>query len=871
MNIKEILSGVHTWANNRFVSKKENSPEDSMAYGIEWTSGASSCTRVGNLSMHIDLPVQSTMRGCVVNNKKVVYWLDPSDWTKKEDGTSSRLDGTDGDVCVYIDTFYGKSWDSYPKTSKKRVMISRTQIDSTWTKIPAMFISAYRSVLDREELRFRSIVNTSVRYRGGNNNSSYDTYLSTDPCRTQLGKPATVITRANARKYAARNNNYLLDYNTYKWIFYWLPAIEFCTFNMQAAVNNTPTSEGYKKGALGPGLTTLSNWDKYNGYYPIGPVGCTNSLANGSGEVSLSIPAFVVDGTTYNAQTVKANRYRGLECPFGDIWYNLDGVIVDANHSDNDIVYTCQNPEFYSEEITNNFKKQGLSIHTNGTVGEFNLGNTGDILASSVSGAKSDYHYVGDINTTLRTLLAGGNAVNGGPAGPGYLYSYDGVSYSNASIGFRTIQFAEELSENRETLEDKYLSKSDAEWLLAYGVEWDITQSTPNCTRIGNPLLHQTLPIQSQMKGCIEKNNKVVYWLYPSNWAYKEDGTTASVLDGTDGDVRVHIPKFYGRSWEDENKRRVMISLTRIDSTWVEIPELFIDAYHTVLDRTNLKLHSIVNTAEQYRGGNNSDSYDSEEAAKSLLGKPVTSLPRSTMRTYARNSNVELLNYEIYKWIFLWLPVIEYSTFNLQQAVNNTLTSARYHQGGLGNGMTTWSSSNWSSYNIYNPIVPCGYTNSLGNFSGEVAITANSNTYYANRYRGLESPFGDIWTNLDGIIIDANHSDNDLVYVCDNPIDYADSITDNYYYTGKKVHADGYVKEFFLGQDADIFAQSVGGSTTTYKCDYHYAGSVDTSLRTLLAGGVANRGGYAGPGFLDLSTGVSYSGANVGFRSIKRI
>ena len=130
---------------------------------------------------------------------------------------------------------------------------------------------------------------------------------------------------------------------------------------------------------------------------------------------------------------------------------------MDANHSDNDIVYTCQNPEFYSEEITNNFKKQGLSIHTNGTVGEFNLGNTGDILASSVSGAKSDYHYVGDINTTLRTLRAGGSANSGGHAGPGCLSSYYGVSYSDAGVGFRTIQFAEELSEGLKALDPENL------------------------------------------------------------------------------------------------------------------------------------------------------------------------------------------------------------------------------------------------------------------------------------------------------------------------------------------------------------------------------------------------------------------------------
>lgn len=70
-----------------------------------------------------------------------------------------------------------------------------------------------------------------------------------------------------------------------------MPAIEFCTFNMQAAVNSNLTPEGYRQGGLGPGLTTFGNWPYYNNYNPVGPCGSTNSLGNGSGEVSLSIPA----------------------------------------------------------------------------------------------------------------------------------------------------------------------------------------------------------------------------------------------------------------------------------------------------------------------------------------------------------------------------------------------------------------------------------------------------------------------------------------------------------------------------------------------------------------------------------------------------
>lgn len=133
---------------------------------------------------------------------------------------------------------------------------------------------------------------------------------------------------------------------------------------------------------------------------------------------------------------------------------------------------------------------------------------------------------------------------------------------------------------------------------------------------------------------------------------------------------------------------------------------------------------------------------------RSLLGKPATNFSRANARIYASNTGSELLGYNIYKWVFLWLPVIEYANFDLQTAINNNLTAEGYHQGGLGNGATTFSP--WGAYNGYNPIIPCGLTNSLGNFSGQVGIdysafdSYSAGTVYANRYRGLECPFGDV-------------------------------------------------------------------------------------------------------------------------------
>jgi hypothetical protein len=85
---------------------------------------------------------------------------------------------------------------------------------------------------------------------------------------------------------------------------------------------------------------------------------------------------------------------------------------------------------------------------------------------------------------------------------------------------------------------------------------------------------------------------------------------------------------------------------------------------------------------------------------------------------------------------------------------------------------------------------------------------------------------------------------------------------------GHEIHQDGYTKEFDLGEAAHIIPESVGGDTTKYKCDYHWTGSKDTSLRTLIVGGSASDGTYAGLGFFNSNNGVSRSNATIGFRSV---
>lgn len=445
----------------------------------------------------------------------------------------------------------------------------------------------------------------------------------------------------------------------------------------------------------------------------------------------------------------------------------------------------------------------------------------------------------------------------------------------------------QQLQEEQTNLQNEIESMVVNEDVYSYGVEWDVTVADPALTRIGNPLLHKQLPIQSSFRGCVAEGPIIKYWLNPNDWSLKENGEP-SVLDGTDGTVRVNTIKFYGKPGSKSNKRWVKISTVKIDDTWVEIPELLIDAYRCTVDTTTSstpKAVSVVNTTAQFRGGGNRadrDTYLESDAFRTDLGKPRTNTTRANMRTYATNAGSELLCYEYYKWIFYWCWVIEYATFNSQAAYNAELTSEGYHQGGLGDGVTTWDGTSWNNYNGYYPLTPCGYGNDIGNFTGikdlvipdttvSDSITVATKTFKMPRWRGFDNPFGDIWTNLEGIVIKRNAANEDSnVYTTIDPEEFTDEIGSKSV-AGIEVAKDGYIKAFDLGRTGEIIPSEVGGSTTTYMCDYHWCNSGNTALRTLLVGGGADDGATSGLGGFNSNCGVGYAYADVGFRTIIRL
>ena len=88
---------------------------------------------------------------------------------------------------------------------------------------------------------------------------------------------------------------------------------------------------------------------------------------------------------------------------------------------------------------------------------------------------------------------------------------------------------------------------------------------------------------------------------------------------------------------------------------------------------------------------------------------------------------------------------------------------------------------------------------------------------------------------------------------------------------GTEIASDGWIKDYDLGETGEIIPSVVGGSATTYMCDYHYCNASSTALRTLLVGSRALNGSAAGLGCFFSYNGVGLASADVGFRTLNKV
>lgn len=386
-----------------------------------------------------------------------------------------------------------------------------------------------------------------------------------------------------------------------------------------------------------------------------------------------------------------------------------------------------------------------------------------------------------------------------------------------------------------------------------YGVSFPIEPQNTLMTRTGYMPWHKELPIHSKMKSCTITSDGTVKYLNATDRTKYEDGTDRDMTLNT----MVEIPEFWYKCMRDDTT--VYLNLYPADP---HIPE----AEH--VEKFYISAYEASNVDNVLKSINNGSI------------TPVVNINRTTMQSRARANNSSTTNWNMYTYrahrILTVLYLVEYACTNSQKAFNAELTAEGYHQGGLGDGVTTGNVKvngvdTWS-------FIPCGSTDERGNSTGITSVTVNSTdaegvatqkSYNVPTYRGIENPFGHVWKNcIDTLVhFNAQINKND-VYINTDLSTFGSTNISDYDYQCSTTITEGYKKKLVYNAVFDILPpidETFGGNTTTYWCDYNWTNN-STTDRLILIGGDAGAGANAGLLTVHSTYGLGY--ARVGTRLI---
>lgn len=234
---------------------------------------ATELMRTGNLYYHKfgNSRIFNAFQLAIVNRatRKVAWYLNKNNPSLRADGTTSTPDWTTQNIAVIVPNLYRRITVLDELTGKYEVAYDIAPFDRAQLWHEESAHSPGFASMDRALTQLVSVVSDDARFRGGDNTAANDLLPS-----TQLGRPATVISRINFENYAAAagwETGNIAD----RTMWHELTALYFANTNIQLEYTTTLTAEGYPQGGLGDGVTNwnLSRWNFRNSYYPIHKVG----------------------------------------------------------------------------------------------------------------------------------------------------------------------------------------------------------------------------------------------------------------------------------------------------------------------------------------------------------------------------------------------------------------------------------------------------------------------------------------------------------------------------------------------------------------------------------------------------------------------
>ena len=356
---------------------------------------------------------------------------------------------------------------------------------------------------------------------------------------------------------------------------------------------------------------------------------------------------------------------------------------------------------------------------------------------------------------------------------------------------------------------------TNAVFSVAYGVEWNSATDTYLRTGAASGVANSTSyagAIQTQMRRCVlNADGTVKYYLHPTDSTKKADGT-AAIINGTDGNVMVEIPKFWYKYEHVSGVHKWSISDINCGPDY-EVHPAFI------------------------RGGVEKDyryypAYEGFNLSGKLISgsgrTPTVSQTRAQFRILAAANGAgwSQIDWNLLVAVQL-LYLTEYADFNSQAMIG------RGNDAGSDYTMTT------------------GGSDSIGNAS---SLSTNNDTWMS--YRGIENWYASMFKFIDGVNVQERK-----YFINSNPATFADDVfTGDYVDSGiTSVATNGYVSNLVPSKKGFV-ASAVAGSNSTYIPDYFY--QADGS-KIVLFGGNADNGLHAG-GFYLSADGASVAGGYIG-------
>lgn len=458
--------------------------------GVTWDESADTYTRTGGLAGvavgsspgNALLPIQASMRRCVMNDSGVVqYYLDSANSTKKKDGSASVLTGADGQVMVEIPRFYYShsltgnvhEWDVsltpfsgsiiHPAFVKDGVEVAFRYIGayegtlydtSASIYTDGIYQTAVSCVFDttddsltiasRSGVFSKLTVGDKIVVTGTTNNNATLTVASLVSAtkitvsENLVNETAAATVIQTQKDWTATTGDKLASVSEKAPINYGTRA----NFRVAAANRGTGWRQQdfylasaiqllylieygsfNSQSVIGNGLTDWgAAWPEYNDYNPINNTGISNAKGNTTFNLSNG------DGVVGSYMI-----YRGIENWYGHIWKWVDGMNINANRP-----YVSNTRADFADDTTTNYTDIGVNlINADGYQSTLVNIDTGFLPASveaSSSTKITDYYYQG---AGWRVGQLGGSAFNGLYAGACYWDLDDTAAILHQGIGGR--------------------------------------------------------------------------------------------------------------------------------------------------------------------------------------------------------------------------------------------------------------------------------------------------------------------------------------------------------------------------------------------------------------------------------------------------